>query len=59
MLYRGWVMSTRSAAAVGLGWLGDVGGILLLGLALPVAILIVGMPVAFAVRVVLELLARL
>ena len=53
------VMSTRSAAVIGLGWLGDAGGLLLLGLALPVAILIVGMPVALIVRLVLEILARL
>ena len=52
-------MSARSAAAIGLGWLGDAGGILLLGLALPVAILVVGMPVALVVRLLLEILARL
>jgi hypothetical protein len=51
-------MSARSAAVIGLGWLGDVGGILLLGAALPVAILVVGMPVALAVRLLLEIAAR-
>lgn len=41
-----------------LGWLGDVAGILLIGLAVPVAILIVGMPVALLVRLVVELAER-
>ena len=48
-------MSARSVAVNGLGSLGDVGGILLLGLALPLAILVVGMPVAFVVRLLLEI----
>lgn len=52
-------MSARSVAVTGLGWLGDIGGILLLGLALPIAILVVGMPLALFVRLVLEILARL
>jgi hypothetical protein len=52
-------MAARSAAAIGVGWLGDIGGVLLLGLALPVAILVVGMPVALVVRLLLELAARL
>jgi len=52
-------MSARSVVAFGLGWLGDVGGILLLGLALPIAILVVGMPLALLVRLLLEILGRL
>jgi hypothetical protein len=52
-------MNARSAAAIGLGWLGDVSGLLLVGVALPVAILAVGMPVALVVRLLLELAARL
>jgi hypothetical protein len=51
-------MGARSAAAIGLGWLGDVSGILLIGLALPVAILVVGMPVALVVRLLVEIAAR-
>ena len=46
-------------AATGLGWLGDAGGMLLLGLAVPIAILFVGLPLAFLVRLLLEILARL
>ena len=52
-------MSARSAAVIGLGWLGDVGGILLLGLALPIAILVVGMPLALLVWLLLDILGRL
>ena len=52
-------MSARSVAVIGLGWLGDVAGILLLGLALPIAILVVGMPLALLVRLLLEILGRL
>ncbi len=52
-------MSARSAAVIGLGWLGDAGGIVLIGLAVPIAILVVGMPLALLVRLLLEILARL
>lgn len=49
-------MAPRAATA--LGWLGDVAGLLLIGLAIPVAILVVGMPVALLVRLLVELAAR-
>lgn len=45
-------------AAMALGWLGDVVGILLIGMAIPVAILIVGMPVALLVRLLVALAER-
>ncbi|HYU79563.1 MAG TPA: hypothetical protein VEK56_11300 [Vicinamibacterales bacterium] len=41
-----------------LAFCGDVLGVLAIGLSLPVAILLVGMPVALVVRLVLELLQR-
>ena len=43
---------------MGLGWLGDVAGLLLIGLAIPVAILIVGLPVVLVVRLLIELAGR-
>ncbi len=46
------------AAATALGWLGDVAGILLIGLAIPVAILLVGMPVALLLRLLIALAGR-
>jgi hypothetical protein len=51
-------MDARTAAGIGLGWLGDVAGILLIGVAIPVAILIVGMPVALLVRLLVALAER-
>ena len=52
-------MAARSAAAIGLEWLADAGGILMVGLSFPVAILVAGMPVAVVVHVLLGILARL
>jgi hypothetical protein len=52
-------MGARTAAVIGLGWLGDVAGILLVGVAIPVAVLIVGMPIALLVRVLIEFAGRL
>jgi hypothetical protein len=52
-------MSARTAAAVGLGWLGDVAGILLVGVAVPVAVLVVGMPIVLVVRLLIEVAGRL
>lgn len=49
----------RTAWQRGLGWLADAGALLLIGLAVPLAILVVGMPLALLVRVLLEILARL
>jgi len=51
-------MAAPSAAAIGLGWLADAGGVLVVGLAFPAAILVVGLPVAVVVHVLLEILAR-
>lgn len=51
-------MDARTATGIGLGWLGDVAGILLVGVAIPVAILVVGMPVALLVRLLIELAGR-
>jgi hypothetical protein len=45
-------------AAMALGWLGDVAGLLLIGLSIPVAILLVGMPVALLVRLLIEVAGR-
>lgn len=49
-------MAPRAATA--LGWLGDVAGLLLIGLAIPVAILVVGMPVALLVRLLIAVAER-
>jgi hypothetical protein len=38
-----------------LGWLEDAGLLLLLGLAFPLAILVVGTPIALVVRLLLEI----
>jgi hypothetical protein len=51
-------MGARAIVAMGLGWLGDAGGALLIGLAVPVGILVVGMPIAVVVRLLIELVAR-
>lgn len=40
-------------------WAWDIAGILAVGLALPVAILVVGSPIAAAARFVIELFTRL
>ena len=42
-----------------LTFFGDVVGLLLIGLAVPVGILLIGMPMAFVVRLALELWKRL
>jgi hypothetical protein len=49
----------RSALSRGLARAADIVGIILLGLLIPAAILIVGMPVALAVRGLLYLLGQL
>jgi hypothetical protein len=47
-----------SRAVTALAWLGDVAGLLLIGLAIPVAILVVGMPVALLVRLLIAVAER-
>lgn len=39
-------------------WAGDALGLVALGLAIPIAILVLGSPIALAVRLVLELYSR-
>lgn len=58
----------RAAASVGAvrtpwvtarAWAGDITGVLGVGLAIPIAILVVGSPIALAARLVIELFSRL
>ena len=53
------VVPPRPALWRGLAWAADIGGILLLGLVIPIGALIVGLPIALAVRGVLYLLGQL
>lgn len=41
------------------GWAADLAGILAVGMAIPIAILVLGTPIVLAVRLVIELLSRL
>jgi hypothetical protein len=40
-------------------WAADIGGFVAVGLAIPIAILVVGTPIVLIARLVIELLARL
>jgi len=52
------VLVTRIPRATALGWLGDVAWLVLVVLAVPVGLILVGLPLALLIRGALEMFAR-
>ena len=52
------VLVTRIPRATAFGWLGDFASLVLVVLAVPVGLLLVGLPLALLIRGAIELFAR-